>query len=156
MRSKKETVLVRKDTQGRIANQLCRPRQDLRGSPHLLSLERIWYYIKVLTYCQCFYIHFSPEFPQIREGARGNLRFPRFFRRQRKKNIKSFLSGYALDKNTLTCASRDAHTSDRCHWWWGATAQPLATPLLYGCGVPLAGKGGACSPFKVLRPASQC
>ena len=90
-----------------------------RVSPHLLSLERIWYYIKVLTHCQYFYIHFSPEFPQIREGARGNLRFPRFFRRQRKKNIKSFFSGHAPDKNTLTCASRDAHNSDRRHWWWG-------------------------------------
>ena len=32
-----------------------------------------------------------------------------------------------------------------------STAQPLAALLLYGCGVPLAGKGGTCPLFKLNK-----
>ena len=120
-------------TQGRIANQLCRPRQDLRGRPHLLSLERIWYYIKGLTECQYFNINFLSQFPQ-RKGAR-------FIRRRRMKKVKSFSPRRVRGENTLTQPPGAAFTSPQTGEG-ESTAQPLAALLLYGCGVPLAGKGG--------------
>ena len=43
--------------------------------------------------------------------------------------------------------SKGAFTSDRVTGVGESTAQPLAALLLYGCGVPLAGKGGTKSPL---------
>ena len=74
MRSKKEPSLCAK-TQGRIANRVCRPRQDLRRTPPAVFGTHLVLYSRVSQKSTLKY-QFSPKIPEKREKGSGEaLRF---------------------------------------------------------------------------------
>ena len=74
MRSKKEPSLCAK-TQGRIANRVCRPRQDLRRTPPAVFGTHLVLYSRVSQKSTLKY-QVSPQIPEKREKGSGEaLRF---------------------------------------------------------------------------------
>ena len=115
-------------TQGRIANHICRPRQDLRGSPLTCCLWNASDIIfKGITKVNP-QISFSPKkFPQTREKGPGkNLRFfPILSPEGERKNFNHFRRGVYVAKIPRPARPWGAHTSDRHHWWWDGSEGSL-------------------------------
>ena len=142
-----------KDTQGRIANQVCRPRQDLRLAPPAVFGTHLVLYLNP-DHLSRFKSNFPLSHPsQAREKGPGkNLRFFPVLPPQAEEELKSFSAGrppegllLPLRGNSPSVPAENSLT--RAPW--------SRTPVTDVTGGGVA-RRGACSPPKDVRSSSPC
>ena len=164
-----------KDTQGRIANQVCRPRQDLRLAPPAVFGTHLVLYL-ILDDLSRIKSYIFPISGPCRHGKKGREK-PVFF---------PVLPPQAEEENQIifaaTCAWRKsidpraggAHASDRRHWETAETPPVTEKVRLFRGSGAIDGpnragnrnaatvepsgvvRRGACSPPKDVRSSSPC
>ena len=163
-----------KDTQGRIANQVCRPRQDLRLAPPAVFGTHLILY-SILDKLSRIKYHISPKIPQIREKGPGkNLRFFPVLPPQAEEDNQIIFGRTCACRKFIDPRAGGAHASDRRHWETAETPPVAEKVRLFRGSGAIGGpnragnrnaatvepsgvvRRGACSPPKDVRSSSPC